>query len=529
MIKKIISNLNKLFSWFPIESTVYPGFMREAFPSSKSYKGRGAGGLICIQCVPDRFFFLLFNTIREELKCHADLKVDLISVRLINGAVGNNFLSSIKRLSTLSWWWLSQWERAWGSNANRIGYRCPPIFRPFFDLKARLKSRVLWERWRENENDLSLIIDGIEVGDLIVDSYLRFRPSAKFNLHDPFVKYIIWQALRNIFEAKKYFEKNKPMFYLSTYTSYIEHGITARIALQNKIPVYTFGDIARFGKKITLEDSYHTINYSLFHRKFNELDKHQDRMSEAEAHLKKRLSGGIDPGISYMKKSAYSEIDSTLPSDFRGAVIIFLHDFYDNYHAYSDLIFQDFWQWICATIELLQKEGIKFFIKPHPNQINLNDAVISDLRKKYPNARWLPSTLSNLCIANSGMICGITAYGTVAHELAYMGIPTIGYGKHPHHSFGFCRTARTREEYFRMLKSPEVMPLSKIEMKSQALKFYYMRNLYGTKDELALRKAFINLWRICNIEMGSHGGILDSLRGLQKQPEFKKFVAQLLA
>jgi hypothetical protein len=529
MIKKIKNNLTKLFSWLPVESTAYPEFMREVFPSKESKTGHGKDGLICIQCVPDRFFFLLFNTILEEIKCHGELEVDLISVRLINGAVGSDLLSFIKRFSILSWWWLSQWERAWGGNKNRVGYRCPSIFRPIFDLRAYFKSRRLWYKWRQNETNLSLLIDGIEVGDLIVDSYLRFRPSARFNPHDPFVKYIIWQALRNINEAKKYFDNRKPKFYLSSYTSYIEHGITARIALQYKIPVYTFGDIAQFGKKITPEDVYHTIDYTFFHNNFNELDKHQERMEEAETHLKKRLAGTIDLGTSYMKKSAYGAVDALLPQDFEDAVVVFLHDFYDNYNAYSGLIFRDFWEWVCFTIEVLQEAGIKFFIKPHPNQINLNDAVMSDLRKRFPKARWLPSNLSNVYMANAGMICGVTAYGTVAHELAYMGVPTIGYGKHPHHSFGFCRTARTKEEYAGMLRSPRVLPLSKVEMKSQALKFYYMRNLYGTKGQLELRKAFINLWRICNIEMGDDGQIIDSLRALRRQPEFKKFVTQLLA
>jgi hypothetical protein len=517
----------RLFSWYPADSLIRPGLMDVIIPCKQPPPSLPVEGVICIQCVPDKFFFLLFSLMRQQLRLRANLRAELIVVRAIGGAVGTGVLAGFKRWSVLTWWWLSQWERAWGAGKDGIAYRCAVLFQPVNDLSDWYKSKSLWIAFKQQTDDYSLVLDGIEVGDLVVDSYLRFRPSPRFDAHDPFVRHIIWQAIRDIRQATGYFSKIKPMFYLSSYSSYIEHGVTVRVALQHGVPVYTFGDLARFGKRLSLEDVYHTIDYSQFRVDFENLDRHEERLEEAQVQLEVRLGGGIDAGTSYMLQSAYGGAQAALPPDFNGSVVIFLHDFYDSYNAYPDLIFCDFWRWICFTIEVLQAGNIKFYLKPHPNQIDLSNAVMADLRSQYPGAQWLPAGMNNAHLVREGMICGVTAYGTVAHELAYMGVPTIGYGRHPHHSFEFCRTAKTCDEYKAMLKSPDVLPVDKKEMRRQALMFYYMRNLYGSAEDIALRQAFAQLWRICNVENGEDVDVLSALKGLSEQPAFKKYISGL--
>jgi hypothetical protein len=497
------------------------------FPNVTRNSSQGEDGLICIQSVPDKFFFLLFSLIRQQLRHHLDLRVELVAVRAISGAVGVNWLASFKRWPLLTWWWLSQWERAWGDSKNGIAYRSAVWFRVLDDIKDKQRAQIFWDSLKKQKDYFSLVVDGIEVGDLVIDSYLRFRPSPRFDVNDPFVKYIIWQALRDMSQAKIYFSKVRPRFYLSSYSSYIEHGVTARVALKYGVRVFTFGDLARFGKQLTVPDPYHTINYSRFREDFELLDRREERLEEARAQLEVRLNGGIDVGTSYMKQSAYGGDRVVSPQSVDGAIVVFLHDFYDSYNAYPGLIFCDFWRWICFTIEVLQAANIKFFLKPHPNQINLSDAVMVNLRERYPEAQWLPSGICNADLVDAGMLCGVTAYGTVAHELAYLGIPTIGYGQHPHHSFDFCRTAKSQEEYKSMLESPAILPLDKVEMQHQALAFYYMRNMFGSPEDTALREAFIHLWRTCNIVNGGDEEVLEALQQLGDQPAFRKFINDL--
>ena len=54
------------------------------------------------------------------------------------------------------------------------------------------------------------------------------------------------------------------------------------------------------------------------------------------------------------------------------------------------------------------------FIKPHPNQIDLSEQALLDLKAKYPKAKWLSSDVSNVNLVNSGISCGVTVYGTIA-------------------------------------------------------------------------------------------------------------------
>lgn len=521
------SKLARLFSRYPADSLIRPGLLDAVLPSKSAAHTLPKGGVLSIQSVPDKLYFLLFGLLHQQLKLHANVSAELVVVRAVSGATGTGWLAALKRWSVLAWWWSRQWERAYGLGIGGIAYRSAALFQPVDDLRDWFKSKPLWMAFKSQTDDFSLEVNGIEIGDLVVDSYLRFKPSPRFDPHNKFVRRIIWQALRDVRQAKGYFNKVKPKLYLSSYSTYVEHGISARVAMQNGVPVWTFGDLARFGKRLSPQDVYHTTDCSHYRANFARLDRHEDRLAEAKVQLEVRLAGGIDAGTSYMRQSAYGESQVLLPPDVNGAVVVFLHDFYDSYHAYSDLIFCDFWRWICFTIEVLQATGVKFYLKPHPNQIILSDAALAELRTQYPSVSWLPPGLSNAYLVRAGMICGVTAYGTVAHELAYLGVPCIGFGRHPHHSFDFCRTATTRDEYKSMLESPGVLPVDKNEMQRQSLMFYYMHNLHGSAEEIALRQAFIWLWRTCNIEEGEDDDVINALHNLRDQKGFKMFICGL--
>ncbi len=519
--------IRKLLRFF----SIYPdGLTKQLLQSISRNSGTNSNPtrkeLICIQNTPDKFFFLLFKLIRNEISKTSNIKVDLINVRSISASLGAGLLPSLKRSSIFCYIFLSQWERAWGDDKSGIAYRSVVFFQPLTKIKNWLRANALWLHLKNQTHPFSLVVDEIEIADLVIDSYLRFKPSPKFNPDDTFVKIIIWQAISDVNQARKYFQKKKPIIYLSPYSSYLEHGIPVRAALQQGVAVYTFGDHARFGNKLTIHRPYHAIDYSKFFEIFNQLENQADRLKDARAHLEVRLNGGIDPGIGYMKESVYKNSEFEIPKDFNDSVVIFLHEFYDNYNSYPNLIFSDFWSWICFTIETLCSKSINFYLKPHPNQ--LNQSPINDLKLKYPNLKWLSPYISNFKLVRLGMACGVTAYGTVAHELGYMGIPVICFGEHPHHSFNFCRTAKNRDEYKEMLETPNYSSLSKEEMQKESLAFYFMRNLYGSPGEISLKNAFINLWRECNVIEGSELDIINALNRLKTEKEFSNFIKKMM-
>jgi hypothetical protein len=131
-------------------------------------------------------------------------------------------------------------------------------------------------------------------------------------------------------------------------------------------------------------------------------------------------------------------------------------------------------------------------------------------------------------LVDAGIVCGVTVYGTVAHELAYLGVSTIACARHPHHAFGFCRTAHTRIEYVELLRTYATPALSRQDMRRQALAFYYMHNLYDAGDHAVLRDAFVRFWRACNVGSVSKAELMQAFHALVQLPAFDRFVAGMV-
>jgi hypothetical protein len=179
---------------------------------------------------------------------------------------------------------------------------------------------------------------------------------------------------------------------------------------------------------------------------------------------------------------------------------------------------------VAFTIATLTEAGIPFFLKPHPNQIALSGDAITELKASFPTVRLLSTRVTNAQLAQAGMLCGVTVYGTVAHELAYFGVPSIACAKHPHHAFDFCRTARTQPEYREFLRTPALMPLPREALRRQALAFYYMHNIHGGEDQLALRRQFVALWKASHGGEPSGSAVLAELHKLVALPAYREFL-----
>lgn len=528
VVHKVSAMLGKkvgqLFTRYPDE----PGVQPQSFASMRARPPAGAGGaLLSLQSVPDKFYFLLFGAIRARLQAHAAIRAELVIVRAVSGAVGVGWRAKLKRSAPVAWLWSGRWVRAYGELIDGVAYRCATWAHPFRDLIDWFRSGPIWQQLQQQGETLSLEIDGIEVADLLVDTYLRFKPSPEWDVKDAFVRRLVWQALRDVRQAQAYFGRRKPLWYLTSYTTYLEHGIPVRVALRQGVEVWSFGNLNGFGKRLTQVDDFHTQNFASYRTGFEALDRQEERLGAARQQLEMRLSGVIDAATSYMRQSAYGQTQVDLPPDLNGAVVIFLHDFYDSPHIYPDLVFQDFWRWVCFTIDVLQKTNTRFFLKPHPNQITLSDEALCRLRQRYSNLQWLPAGTSNVQLALAGIACGVTVYGTVAHELAYLGVPSIACARHPHYTFDFCRTAHTREEYESILKTYNDFSSPKEEMRRQALAFYYMHNLYGDADTLALRSAFLAFWKSANVGESTEDAVIAEFQALVGLQAFDGFIKRM--
>ena len=465
-----------------------------------SHKHSIKNKIISFQLTDDPLYLGIFSMLMKDFYSEG-YKIELIDTRSINSSVGNNFFSYLKRSLFFARIQSNQWIRFYNVFNPNIAYRSK-TFNPILDIKAYIQAhKILGDKEINNETFKDLEINELLIGDLIIDTFLRFKPSAAFNKDDKFTKKILAQALKDIWKSEKYFSSVKPDIYFTSYSCYIMNGIAVRSALKNNVDVISFGNIIDFGKRLSNSNLFHSVSTEHYKKTFYNLESKDKLLQIAENGLLNKLNGGRDMSTIYMSNTVYGN-KQTLEVPIKDKVVIFLHDFNDSPHVYKNFIFNDFWSWLTFTIKNLSSFGIQFVIKPHPNTVQKDEATyrpLDNLRSLFPGIDIISPYVPNTQLVDEGMICGITAYGTVAHEIAYLGVPSITCACHPHISFNFCKNASSIEEYRYLLKKPEELPISKCMMREEALAFFYMHSEYGNKDDLFLKNEWAFYNKACYI------------------------------
>lgn len=485
--------------------------------------------VVLVQCVEDHFYVSLFDWVVTSLRERGSLRVDGIVARGLRACVTSSVTSLLKGLVYQNALTDLKWNRLYRVYTDRRAYRSAGISLSWQEVRDL---RTAWRVWRSvssKEELLELKLEGILVGDLVYDTYLRFKPAPTLELRDPYLVLVLWQTLRDIRRANRYFSRLRPKCFLTSYSSYINHGVPVRIALQKGIRVFSFGNFQEFAKELSTTDFFHTRNPNRYREIFRSLPDQERRRAAADESLGRRIGGAIDHATSYMRRSAYSG-SGRLNHDVRGAAVVFLHDFFDSPHCFQWMLFADFWEWAKNTFQIARDAGVRLFAKPHPNEVVESQHVVAKLKEMFPEVTFLPPDVSNTELVNAGIACGITVRGSVANELAYLGVPTIGAGHHPHISFDFCQTARTLEEYEALIRRCGELRYSPEELRRQSVECYYMHNLHYTPEELQLRDVEMRHRARC-LAVGDNfpdaSECCETSRAVRENPAFRQFIDQL--
>jgi hypothetical protein len=477
---------------------------------------------IAFEATEDLYYYIIFSILVTNFSKRFRISAYQFSTHCFSpGESKNLIIFSIKKIITRLG--NIKWKKLYSSFG--ITSNSDPISLKKY-LNISREAFLFWKELKDKNTLLRFTHCNVWIGDLVIDTYLRFKPAPTVRLRDPFLLLVLWRAMKEVHRSKAFFEKVRPLTYLTPYTTYVHHGVPTRVAIECGINVYAFGNYQEFAKLITSSDLVHTRNCDKYKEDFAKFIDADYKRNQAEVVLKKRFSGITDPSLSYMRESAYSHKGSVLP-EIENRFVIFLHDFYDSPHVYKDMIFNDFWDWICYTIEQLESLNAKYVIKPHPNQIELSDEVIIRLKTLYPSAVFLSEHVNNIDLVKAGMRCAITVYGTIAHEMAYLGIPTISCAHHPHTSFEFVLNASTLDQYSYLLTKMNIQGVSILwnasVMREQSLEFVYMHYMNLDYDEnqllenLACLRMEINLAKIDKHRLNS---LLDRISDSTRVKDF---------
>jgi hypothetical protein len=341
---------------------------------------------------------------------------------------------------------------------------------------------------KSKKDVIGITIEGIVIGDLLYDTYLRYADRPQVDIEDPFLHRLLTQALNIFYVTRHKLSRYEIVALVTSYTTYIYHGIVVRQCLQKNIPVYSIASYYALVHKVNPEHPKHLNDHFLFRKYFEQLDA-KDQIIEAHRGIfERRFQGEIDSGTLYMKTSAFSkEKNPELEGvDWKNTVVVLAHCFFDSPHVYRSMLFPDFYDWMLFTLEELSKQtSTTVLVKQHPNGMMANDEIFAALKKRYGNTniKFIDKHTSQMQIINSAPKAIITVHGTAAAEFAYCGIPALTLFDNPFTAYDFTYVAKSVDEYASYLKN--IKNLQPKQHKDAIIEYYYMQYYFFLRDRSA--------------------------------------------
>lgn len=450
----------------------------------------GTNGILLVQLVKDYEFMIKLAAASKVIAEDKNLKVNLYDVSWtsnIGWSQSRTHKKAKKQQKVL--------EKTAKPFGNKVIFYCEDAYYDQNFIKKEL-DKIL-KSLKSPEDILNIQFETVLVGDLIYDTYLRyFHKPDLIRLNDEVIK-VIEVALNIYYNFIQLVSKNDIKGLVNTYTTYIEHGISARICLEKGIKVYTVGSYSYRLQESTKDFPYHQINHTLFDANKN---IGEENIEKAKKIFTSRFSGVIDAATSYMRQSAFQE--NEMNEDFKSIflskarnIVIYPHDYYDSQHVNRALLFPNLYQYLKEVLENVKDiENTNIFIKPHPNGIEGTKEMTIELVNSFnkPHFHILNENVSNNNIIElkPDLVC--TYRGTVGLEMAYFNIPTIALYDNMYTNFNFVHTCYDKESYFEIIKGNKKAEVN--YDKNHIYSFYYQAYLekieYNDQEVIQLLQSF---------------------------------------
>ena len=292
---------------------------------------------------------------------------------------------------------------------------------------------------------LNLKIDGIYIGDLLYDDFLRKFYVGSVDLENKIFLEHIYQFIKTFYLWRYYFKKNNVKSVLLSHSVY-EHGLPLRIAQSLNIPVYIPDNfrLVRFDK-----NKKHILDNNLFKEIKNSLTFKQKSIGIQKA--KKELKTKFSPknndffefnGMSIATKNfkTFLRNKKNFISKKKKNIFVACHCFYDAPHNFGKFFYDNFEDWLENLGKISEKTNYQWFLKKHPHSLNqkLTDKVLKRITKKYPKFKILPENIDNRSLKKHIDLV-LTVHGSVSYEMAYLNKNVILASRPDHHKgFNFC-------------------------------------------------------------------------------------------
>lgn len=268
---------------------------------------------------------------------------------------------------------------------------------------------------------------------------------------------------------------------LLSHDSYIEIGLLGKVAHQHQVPVYHANPYEIIRTRGNFEIYKRFLDYPSYFESLNE-DSKKALLFRAANDLNRRLSGEVGIGLPHQSMSAFSNTgDYVFESKDNRKALIATHCFFDNPHAYDEMIFTDFWEWLNFLAENTKSSSLEWFIKPHRDYLPGTLETLEKLITKHPHLKILPSDTSFQYLKQNHFEVAFTCYGSIGHELPNLGIAVVNCAYNPHIAYNFNKHCTSKNEILAVLNELEE---SSIEIDVEGIyEFYAVHNYLMRPDD----------------------------------------------
>jgi hypothetical protein len=349
---------------------------------------------------------------------------------------------------------------------------------------------------------IDLHIDKVNIGIDVYESYLR-RGHATVDLNSRDLYRELWRGIQQYLYFKPLFTNEKVTALLVSHDNYVGPGLLTRMAFRYKVPVILINpfEINVVSQPFHLYERFarYRVYFSAQSENWKELSLHK-----AQVELQRRVSGEIGIGtMSYQRKSAFTQhrIEKQILPSQNMKLLVLSHDFFDNPHAYSRMLFDDFIDWLSFVADCCAKNRIDCYIKLHRDFSDIEYRIVLEFQSRNPFVVIVDPEVSYHQLFEEGVRFVTTCYGSAGHELPLLGFTVINASYNPHVAFSFNHHASTKDEYYSLLKNQIPIVVNE-NLKREIYMFYSVHSFLMWPDSYNM-KSFSDFYSLCDSDFAS--------------------------
>ena len=317
---------------------------------------------------------------------------------------------------------------------------------------------------------LNLHFDGVKVGDLIYDTFLKKTGYGTIlKLSD--LRAFVTEAVYFYRIFSRIFSSFRIVATVQGHIVYNVFGILARIAVKNGATVYarkpasgpmTIKRCSSMEDLFTYELRVDPFEFEPLFKTFLDLGIQEGQRFMQNRFFISNDRSDSDAVTAFSKTKKFYNKKQLL--SFLGIknnnpiVCIMSHIFPDAPHSHRQMLYDDYFLWLIETLKIIRKvQGVNWLIKEHPsvqyyNPVHTATKALKEICPQFDNIKMVPPDLNSASLVDI-VDAIVTVRGTAGLEFSTFGIPCILAGESPYSGYGFTIEPYTRKEYAHLLQN----------------------------------------------------------------------------